>query len=69
MLNIRRFSIVAAFSITLLAAFTTPSNAATKLRLAGEHPVNHQPTIIVKEQIQHTESAGVDLEIKFSLQI
>ena len=63
--NIKRFSIVAAISITLLAVFAAPSNAATKLRLAGQHPVDHQATIIVKEQIQHIESAGVDLEIKF----
>ena len=64
MLSFKKFGVVMAMSVVLLGASIAPSYAATKLKLAGQHPIDHQATIILKETIAKIENAGVDVEIK-----
>lgn len=59
-----RFWVTAALAVLLVGASFAPSAAATKLRLAGQHPVDHNATLVLKETIKKIEDAGVDIEIR-----
>ena len=49
----------------LALAYVTGAGAAdVKLRLAGQHPVDHNATIVLKETIAAIEGAGAGIEIK-----
>ena len=58
------FGMAAMISALLTGASVTPADAVTMLRLAGQHPVDHNATLIQKEAIAKIEGAGVDIEIK-----
>ena len=51
----------AALALTLA---TTVGAADVKLRLAGQHPVDHNATLVLKETIAKIEGAGAGIEIK-----
>ena len=59
-----RFGISVALAATLMGASAAPTLGATKLRLAGQHPIDHNATIVLKQTIEKIENAGVDIEIK-----
>ena len=59
-----RFGVTAALALLLAGASIAPSAAATKLRLAGQHPVDHNATLVLQETIKKIEGAGVDIEIR-----
>lgn len=65
MTNIKKFGVVTAVVALLMGLSIAPSSAETKLRLAGQHPIDHQATIIAKKAIKSIEDAGVDLKIQF----
>ena len=52
-----------AAALALMAA-TGAMAADVKLRLAGQHPVDHNATKVLKETIAEIEGAGVGVEIK-----
>ena len=59
-----RFGVTVALAVLLAGASIAPSAAATKLRLAGQHPVDHNATLVLQETIKKIEDAGVDIEIR-----
>ena len=59
-----RFGVTAALAVLLAVASIAPSAAATKLRRAGQHPVDHNATLVLQETIKKIEDAGVDIEIR-----
>lgn len=64
MQRLTRLGALAALAGFVMSASAGASGAATKLRLAGQHPVDHNATIVLKETIRKIEGAGVDIEIK-----
>ncbi len=64
MRNFARYGMAAAVATVLTGASATTSDAATKLRLAGQHPIEHNATKVLKETIKKIEDAGVDIKIK-----
>lgn len=62
LLNVLKAAVVSALLMQACGA----GAAEVKLRLAGQHPVDHNATIVLKETIARIESAGVGIKIQLS---
>ena len=64
-MTMKLFSGLKLAAATLVLMHATGAGAAdVKLRLAGQHPVDHNATLVLKETIAAIEGAGVGISIK-----